>query len=95
MLPSTSFGSTSTSTRTRESGSSFTVVSMEETTLDTGARQRVQMGAGDRFAAWLYTGAPGRLASFSIDLSLSVAALGVWSTRRVWRRVRNRHSPAA
>ncbi|HEY1237936.1 MAG TPA: hypothetical protein VGE91_06325 [Solirubrobacterales bacterium] len=68
---------------------------MEETTLDTGRRRRVQVSARDRFGAWLYTGAPGRLASFSIDLALSLAALGVWSTRRVLRRMRDRHSPAA
>ena len=24
-----------------------------------------------------------------------LAALGVWSTRRIWRRLRDRHSPAA
>jgi hypothetical protein len=38
--------------------------------------------------AWLYTGAPGRLLSFSIDLALSLAALGLWSARRIWRRLR-------
>jgi hypothetical protein len=95
MLPSTSFGSTSTSTRTRESGSSFTVVSMEETTLDTGRRARTQVSGSDRLGAWLYTGAPGRLASFSIDLALSVGALALWSTRRLWRRLRGGQSPAA
>jgi hypothetical protein len=68
---------------------------MEETTLDTGRRQRLELGGRERFGAWLYTGAPGRLASFSIDLALSLAALGVWSTRRVWRRLRDGHSPAA
>jgi hypothetical protein len=68
---------------------------MEETTLDTGRRERVPLGAPDRFGAWLYTGAPGRLASFSIDLALSMAALGVWSTRRLWQRIREDHSPAA
>jgi hypothetical protein len=66
---------------------------MEETTLDT-SNERSQMGRGDRLGAWLYTGAPGRLVSFSIDLGLSLAALGLWSTRQVWRRLRN-HSPAA
>jgi len=67
---------------------------MEETTLDTGTRERLPVSSRDRFAAWLYTGAPGRLASFSIDLALSLAALGLWSTRRLWRRLR-RQSPAA
>jgi hypothetical protein len=67
---------------------------MEESTLDTGRRERLELGARERFGAWLYTGAPGRLASFSIDLALSLAALGLWSTRRIWRRLR-RHSPAA
>jgi hypothetical protein len=48
----------------------------------------------ERFGVWLYTGAPGRLASFSIDLALSLAALGLWSTRRLWTRLRGQ-SPAA
>jgi hypothetical protein len=67
---------------------------MEETTLDTARGRRVHASSADRLGAWLYTGAPGRLASFSIDLGLSLAALGVWSTRRFWQRLRN-HSPAA
>jgi hypothetical protein len=67
---------------------------MEETTLDTEGRARVELSSRDRLGAWLYTGAPGRLASFSIDLALSLATLGVWSTRRVWRKLRD-HSPAA
>jgi hypothetical protein len=61
---------------------------MEGTTLDADRYQRPAIGGRDRFAAWLYTGAPGRLASFSIDLALSLAALGLWSTRRIWRRLR-------
>jgi hypothetical protein len=65
---------------------------MEETTLDTGRRERLELDGRERFGAWLYTGAPGRLASFSIDLALSLGALGLWSTRRLWRRG---HSPAA
>jgi hypothetical protein len=68
---------------------------MEETTLDTGRPGRVQVSRADRLGAWLYTGAPGRLASFSIDLGLSLAALGLWSTRRVWRKVRGGQSSAA
>jgi len=63
---------------------------MEETTLDTANRARGYVRRRDRFGAWLYTGAPGRLASFSIDLALSMAALAVWSTRRIWRRMRRR-----
>ncbi|HEX3563682.1 MAG TPA: hypothetical protein VHU24_12660 [Solirubrobacterales bacterium] len=51
---------------------------MEET-LDTTRRERL--------GAWLYTGAPGRLASFSIDLGLSLAALGIYGARRAWQRV--------
>jgi hypothetical protein len=51
---------------------------MQET-LDTTRRER--------FGAWLYTGAPGRLASFSIDLGLSLAALGLYGARRAWQRV--------
>jgi hypothetical protein len=41
----------------------------------------------ERLGAWLYTGAPGRLASFSIDLGLSLAALGVYGAKRAWERV--------
>jgi len=61
---------------------------MEETTLDTGSRERLSLSSPDRLGSWLYTGAPGRLASFSIDLALSIAALGLWSGRRLWDRVR-------
>jgi hypothetical protein len=67
---------------------------MKETTLDTGRRERLELDGRERLGAWLYTGAPGRLASFSIDLALSLGALGVWSTRRIWRRVRGDHSAA-
>jgi hypothetical protein len=67
---------------------------MEESTLDADRHQRLAIGGRDRFAAWLYTGAPGRLASFSIDLTLSLAALGLWSTRRLWGWLRGQ-SPAA
>jgi hypothetical protein len=67
---------------------------MEETTLDTGRPGRAQLSGRERFGAWLYTGAPGRLASFSIDLGLTLVALGIWSTRRLWHRLR-RQSPAA
>jgi hypothetical protein len=52
---------------------------MELTTLDTTRRERL--------GAWLYTGAPGRLASFSIDLGLSLAALGLYGAKRAWQRV--------
>jgi hypothetical protein len=68
---------------------------MEETTLDTVRRGRVHLSGRDRLGAWLYTGAPGRLASFSIDLALSLGALALWTSRRLWRRVRGGHSPAA
>jgi hypothetical protein len=54
---------------------------MEPTTIETGRRERL--------GAWLYTGAPGRLASFSIDLGLSLAALGIYGARRAWERVRS------
>jgi hypothetical protein len=64
---------------------------MEETTLEADRDQRLAIGGRDRFAAWLYTGAPGRLASFSIDLGLSLAALALWSSRRLWKRVRRAH----
>jgi hypothetical protein len=56
-------------------------------TLDTTRRERL--------GTWLYTGAPGRLVSFSIDLGLSLAALGMYGARRAWRLIRGPHSPAA
>ncbi|HSD22887.1 MAG TPA: hypothetical protein VLB79_01030, partial [Solirubrobacterales bacterium] len=68
--------------------------SMEETTLEADRGRRLAISGRDRLGAWLYTGAPGRLASFSIDLALSLAALGLWSARRAWRRLRGGH-PAA
>jgi hypothetical protein len=52
---------------------------MEESTLDTTRRER--------FGAWFYTGAPGRLVSFSIDLGLSLAALGLYGAKRAWQRL--------
>jgi hypothetical protein len=52
---------------------------MGETTLETTRTERL--------GAWLYTGAPGRLASFSIDLGLSLAALGLYGAKRTWERV--------
>jgi hypothetical protein len=61
---------------------------MAETTLDTGTPGRAQMSRADRLGAWLYTGAPGRLASFSIDLGLSLAALGIYGARSGWKRLR-------
>jgi hypothetical protein len=54
---------------------------MEGSTLEPGRRER--------FGAWLYTGAPGRLLSFSIDLALSLAALAIYAARRAWRLVRS------
>jgi hypothetical protein len=54
---------------------------MERTTIETTRRERL--------GAWLYTGAPGRLASFSIDLGLSLAALGLYGARRAWGLVRS------
>ncbi|HET9121167.1 MAG TPA: hypothetical protein VFN72_11615 [Solirubrobacterales bacterium] len=65
---------------------------MEQTTLDADQRERHALSARDRAGAWLYTGAPGRLVSFSIDLGLSLAALGLWSSRRLWRRLGGDHS---
>jgi hypothetical protein len=67
---------------------------MEEPTLDTGSRERVLLSSRDRLGSWLYTGAPGRLVSFSIDLALSIAALGLWSARRIWSRIRGDHLAA-
>jgi hypothetical protein len=53
---------------------------MGKTTLDTSRSEPL--------GAWLYTGAPGRLVSFSIDLGLSLAALGIYGARQAWRRIR-------
>jgi hypothetical protein len=61
---------------------------MEETTLEADHGQRLAISERERVEAWFYTGAPGRLVSFSIDLGLSLAALGMWSSRRLWQRVR-------
>jgi hypothetical protein len=52
---------------------------MGSTTIETGTR--------DRLGAWLYTGPAGRLASFSIDLGLSLAALGIYGARQALQRV--------
>jgi hypothetical protein len=52
---------------------------MGQTTLETTRRERL--------GAWFYTGAPGRLASFSIDLGLSMAALGLYGAKRAWQRL--------
>jgi hypothetical protein len=52
---------------------------MESSTLEATRRERL--------GAWLYTGAPGRLLSFSIDLALSLAALAIYGARRAWGRV--------
>jgi hypothetical protein len=68
---------------------------MEETTLDANPHRRPAVSARDRFGAWVYTGAPGRLASFSVDLALSLAALGIYGARRAWKRIREPHSSAA
>jgi hypothetical protein len=67
---------------------------MEETTLDADRRQRLAVSGRERFGVWVYTGAPGRLASFSIDLALSLAALGLWSARRLLNRIRRDQSAA-
>jgi hypothetical protein len=67
---------------------------MEETTLDRPVR-RHPLSAGERLGAWFYTGPAGRLVSFSIDLGLSLAALGLYGAPRAWRRVRRPQSSAA
>jgi hypothetical protein len=64
---------------------------MGETTLEPGRRREPAgrpLTPPERAGAWFYTGPAGRLVSFSIDLGLSLAALGIWSTRRIWRRIR-------
>jgi hypothetical protein len=55
---------------------------MEKTTLEITRRERL--------GAWFYTGPAGRLVSFSIDLGLSLAALGAYGATRAWRGVRSR-----
>jgi hypothetical protein len=52
---------------------------MEETTLE--------VTRSERLGAWFYTGPAGRLASFSIDLGLSLAALGLYGARLAWKRL--------
>ncbi len=88
---STSAGSTVTSTRTLDSGSSFTVVSIAARTLKHGHRR---LGPGDRAGAWLYTGPLGRLASFAIDLGAIAAALALYAARRARTKL-GRQSSAA
>jgi len=52
---------------------------MRETTIETTRRERL--------GARLYTGAPGRLLSFSIDLALALGALLLYAAQRAWRRI--------
>jgi len=54
---------------------------MEEPTLEVTRRERL--------GAWFYTGPAGRFVSFSIDLGLSLAALGAWSAKRAWQMIRS------
>src|SRR5687767_13344384 len=77
MVEFTSPGSTSTSTRAREFGSSFTVVSIAQRTLE-------------RVESWVFTGPPGRVLSFSADLALAVPMLVAYNAGRVWRRIAGR-----
>jgi hypothetical protein len=41
----------------------------------------------ERLGAWFYTGPAGRLFSFSVDLGLSLAALGAYGAKRGWQRL--------
>jgi hypothetical protein len=72
---------------------------MAETTLEAGPRRELRgrrLSGPEQFGAWFYTGPAGRLVSFSIDLGLSMAALGLYGARRAWARIRGRpQSPAA
>jgi hypothetical protein len=72
---------------------------MEETTLEArryGEPVGRPLSGPERFGAWFYTGPAGRLVSFSIDLGLSMTALGLYGARRAWARIRGRpQSPAA
>jgi hypothetical protein len=72
---------------------------MAETTLEAGPHRELRgrrLSGPERFGAWFYTGPAGRLVSFSIDLGLSMAALGLYGARRAWARIRGRpQSPAA
>jgi hypothetical protein len=63
---------------------------MEGTTLDGekgGGPEPPPSSRADELGAWFYTGPAGRLLSFSIDLALSLAALGAWSAKRAWQRI--------
>jgi hypothetical protein len=72
---------------------------MEETTLEAGPHRELRrrlLSGPERLGAWFYTGPASRLVSFSIDLGLSMAALGLYGARRAWARIRGRpQSPAA
>jgi hypothetical protein len=71
---------------------------MEETTLEAEPHRdlrRRRLSGPERLGAWFYTGPAGRLVSFSIDLGVSLAALGLYGSRRAWRRLRGPHSSAA
>jgi hypothetical protein len=54
---------------------------MAEPTIETARRERL--------GAWLYTGPPGRLLSFAIDLCLALAALALYAAHRAWLRIRS------
>jgi hypothetical protein len=60
---------------------------MKEPTIET-AERRARLGPRDRLGSWFYTGPAGRLVSFSIDLGLSLAALGAYGAKRVWQGLR-------
>jgi hypothetical protein len=53
------------------------------------AEPTIETARHERFGAWLYTGPPGRLLSFAIDLSLALAALAIYAARLAWARIRS------
>ena len=75
---STCSGSTPTSTRTRESPSSFTVVSMARRTLEDGTglpARALRRSSAERVEAWAVTGPPGRVWCFAADAAAAVPML--------------------
>jgi hypothetical protein len=86
IFASTSPGSTLASTRTRESESSVTVVSIERLTLDDD-RSRSSAGLAptrrERIEAWALTGPPGRAWSFARDLVSALPMLARFWVGRI------------
>jgi hypothetical protein len=51
------------------------------------AEPTIEAAWRERLGAWLYTGPPGRLLSFGIDLAVALAALAIYAGKRVRSRL--------